>query len=214
MQLAFLLILKTTMNKKNLILGGLLLVLLVLAFVYQGPFGDWRKKEKKELNIFSDLNVDNVNKIELSGSKGKKVFVKNASLWQEEGIKNSMLNSQAVDSALSSLKQSKEENPILISELADKQADFETSTEKGYKVVLKNGDEVIKDFVIGKNTNDFRGSYVSETGSNKTYISSINLTSVFGHDDWLNKSIFVAESSPINKIRFQYPSREFTVEKP
>jgi len=69
------------------------------------------------------------------------------------------------------------------------------------------------DFIIGKNTPDYVGSYISKKDLDKTYLIKAGLSSAFNQSEWRDDTIFAGDKEKISKIRFQYPSREFTIEK-
>lgn len=201
------------MNKKNLILAVILVALVGAAYLYKGPLKDMDKKKAKPEGIFAGLDTAKIDKIEID-NKGKKISLKkDAEKWKEDGKKTDIIDQQAVAEILRVVKQAAESASTLVSENKDKKSEFETSDDKGKKVVLWAGETKLADFVIGKNTNDFQGSYVSLNGADKTYAVSANLAPAFGRDSWYDQNIFAYDETTIKKIRFQFPSREFTVER-
>lgn len=194
-------------------MGGVLILLLALAFVYKGPYQNWKAGKGKEKSFLTNFDFGQVNKLEIKKGGKAYSFAMSGDKWQEEGKKTQMVDSKALDDLIEALKKSKDTGLKLVSENKDKQAEFETSPDKGYDVILKKDDNKLLEFAVGKDTSDYSGSYVSETGSDKTYATGNNLSSVLARDDWYDKTVFSADANSINKIRFQFPSREFTVEK-
>jgi uncharacterized protein (DUF2147 family) len=201
------------MNKKNLIMAGVLVALIAVAYLYKGPVAERQAQKDKPDNFLSSLDISAIDRIETEGKGSKKVFVKNGETWKEEGAKHELLDSVAIANALDTLKKAKEADMALVSQVKDKQAEFETSGDKGLRLILKQGDQVLRDFVVGKNSGDFQGAYVTEWDSDKTYEARANLVASFAVDNWYNKTIFAVGDKEISKIRFQFPSREFTLEK-
>ncbi len=201
------------MTKKNLLLGGLLAILLILAFVYKGPFKEWQASLGKPDNFLAKLDVDSINKIELE-RKGENINIdKIDNKWKIEDTKNFFVTEQIIGTALDTLREAKDSEILLVSENNKKKDEFEVNKENGCKVILKNGEEILAEFIIGKNGSDFNSSYIAEINFDSTYLIKANLRSAFDHDNWYDKTIFSFEKDKVNKIRFQYPSREFTVEK-
>ena len=110
------------------------------------------------------------------------------------------------------LEDLKEAEIELISNKEDKKIEFLTDQGSGTRVELKKGEEILSEFVVGKLASDFVSTYITQTDSSKTYSVEVNL-SLFSRNDWYDKTIFFTEAGKINKIRFQYPDRQFEVEK-
>jgi len=68
-------------------------------------------------------------------------------------------------------------------------------------------------FVVGKSTPDNSGTYISSPDASKTYQIAIDLNSVFGRGEWRDSSIFSFIPERSEKLRFQYPTQQFAVEK-
>ncbi len=101
----------------------------------------------------------------------------------------------------------------LISKSKEKKSEFHTDEESGICVKLIQGGQTTVDFIVGKRAMDFTSAYISQPESDNTYSIKADLYSVFGISDWYDKTIFSSDKEKINKIRLQYPDREFTAEK-
>ena len=201
------------MSKKNLLLGGVLGVLLILAFIYNGPFEEWKSGLGKTSNFLANLKVSDINRIELAG-KGENINIdKLGDVWKIEGTKDFNVESNIIDIMMKSLEDASSADLVLVSENLEKKSEFETNEEAGFSVKLKNGDEVLAAFVVGKNGSEINSSYFAQANANDTYLVKADLRTAFGHGDWYNRSILAMDKEKIDKIRFQYPSREFTIEK-
>jgi len=44
------------MSRKNIILGGILIILIILVYFYQGPLEKWQSNINKPNNFFSNIN--------------------------------------------------------------------------------------------------------------------------------------------------------------
>ena len=53
------------MNKKNLILGGVLVALIIIAFLWQGPLKNWEERQGQVDNFLAELSVASVSRIEI-----------------------------------------------------------------------------------------------------------------------------------------------------
>jgi len=54
------------MNKKNLILFGVLVLLLAVAYIYQGPYQNWKETKGEANQLLSGVKVENVDKVEIN----------------------------------------------------------------------------------------------------------------------------------------------------
>ncbi len=201
------------MDKKNLILGGFLIILIAMAYVYQGPFKDWRANLGKPENFLADININEINKIEVSQNEKVTILEKLEERWKIAGTKDFYVRDNIIGGMFDNLKQAAKEDLELVSANKDKKNDFQTNKESGVHVKLMQGEKVLMDFIVGKLASDFASTYISQPEAEKTYLVKINLNSSFDRDDWYDKTIFSSDKEKITRIRFQYPTREFTIEK-
>ena len=200
------------MNKKNLVLGGILILLATSAYLYQGPIQKWRSSFGKPDNFFAGLNVDEINKMEIERNGEITVLEKIDEKWKIGGTNSFFVKDSIMENVFTVLKNTVNASVELVSENKDKKEEFQTN-ESGVKVKFSQSDNELIDFVVGKTGNDFSSTYVSLPESEKTYLIKSNLNSAFARSDWYDMTIFSAEKEKIDKIRFQYPTREFTIEK-
>lgn len=201
------------MNKKNAILGGILVVLIALAYLYSAPFQEWRKEMARPDNFLAGLNVDNISKIALEGAGQGVVLEKVGDKWRIAGTKDFYLKDEISGTLIDKLNEAKVAEVELASENAEKKSDFDTGDDSGLFVTFSEGENVVASVVVGKLTNDFAGTYIAEPDSDKTFVLKTDLRNALARQDWYDMAIFDNETDLITKIRFQYPNREFTVEK-
>jgi hypothetical protein len=200
------------MSKKNLILGGIFIVLLSLVYFYQGPWQGIKERKGKMENFLAKIDAERIDKIEIKGLSGETLLEKTGDRWKIGGTKDFYAGKASIESAIKSLKEAGKADISLASERADKKADFKVDEENGTLVSLyREGNEVLK-IVLGKPSNDYTGSYISRLDDDNTYIVKPNL-SAFELGRWHDTAIFSSPKDDINKIRFQYPRNEFTLEK-
>lgn len=201
------------MTKKNLILGGILAGLLILVFVYQVPYKNWQKNHGKPNNFLSGANIAEIDKIELVRNGEVMVLERKDDKWLIGGTRAFYVEPEIVSAIETNLEEAKNNDIKLVSSNADNRDNFDINEEVGMKVKLVDGENVLANFIVGKNTPDFQGTYISQTDSDKVYSTGANLRSVFVRDDWYNKEIFSVDKEQISKIRFQYEDEGFTIEK-
>lgn len=201
------------MNKKNLLLGGILAVLIIVAYVYSGPFNDWRDNRGKPDNFLASLKTDEITRIELTrGNQLATVLEKSGDRWKIANTKDFYIEDNQITAIFIALGDAIQPEIEMVSENKDKKNEFQTD-ESGILVRLMQSENELVSFTMGKVGSDFVSTYISQPESSKTYLIKASLSSALGHDNWYNKSIFSVDAEKINKIRFQYPAREFTIEK-
>lgn len=200
------------MKNKNLILGGILIVLITLAFLYQGPFKEWKESLGKPKNFLAKVNVDEISKIKIQNNEKTIILEKKKKAWKIEGTKDFYVKKLTIDDVLESLKKAINSNLELISDNIDKKTDFQVD-DKGIKVKLYKDEVELTDFIIGKMTYDYSGTYIAKQGSDKTYSVKVNLFSPFNQQEWRDVTIFASEKEKISMLRLQYPNAQLIIEK-
>lgn len=201
------------MNKKNLILGGILVVLIGSAFLYSGPVKEWRSSFGQAKNVLADLDFNQVNMISITNAGEMTVLEKVGDRWRIEGTNDFYIEDNLMNIVTNELNSAIGSEVEIVGENVENKQDFNTDEANGIKLALKQGDTILKELIIGKHTPDFQGSFISLPDIDETYSLKANLRAAFDRSDWYNKTIFESDKESINKIRFQYPTREFTVEK-
>ncbi len=69
------------MDKKTLRLGGILIILIVLAYLYQGPLKEWRAGLGKPKNFLASVDAGQINKIEIIQKEKTVVLEKQGDKW-------------------------------------------------------------------------------------------------------------------------------------
>ncbi len=200
------------MNKKNLILSGVLAVLILLAWAYQGPFKNYKVKAGKAENFLSAINIDQIDRMEITRNGKTDVFLKQEEKWKIDGTKDFFMDSALAKGVADSLNSAKTAEADLVSENPQKKIDYRTD-EQGIGVKLLSGQNIVSDFMVGNNTADYQGTFVSQTGSDKTYSIKAAMNLAFYNDNWYDQTIFAGDKTKLAKVRFQYPKTGFTVEK-
>jgi len=198
--------------RRNLILGGVLIVLIALAYIYQGPLRGWQNKLGKPGNLFAGLDTSKVNKMDVVKEGQTQTFEKNNGRWVVSGTKNFPAKNEIINGFLDAINTAKNLDMTVASTNKGKKAEYKTDA-SGIGFKLYDGTALLADFVAGKNSPDFSSTYISQGDSNYTYQAGANLRKYADQPDWKDDIIFSASKSKINKIRFQYPGNSFVVEK-
>jgi hypothetical protein len=76
------------MSKKNLILGGILIILVAFAWIWSGPLKDWKQGRGQEKNFLAGVNQSQIDKIIIDKNGQKTELDKSADTWTINGVKN------------------------------------------------------------------------------------------------------------------------------
>jgi hypothetical protein len=199
------------MSKKNIILGTILIILVAFAWVWSGPIKNWQAGANKERNFLADIILDKVSKIEITKAGNTVALEKTGDKWKVGGTKDFFVGA-SVSAILNSALSEAGLKEISLAGSSEKKKNAFGTDESGTEIKINQEGKVI-DFILGKNTPDFSGSYISPVGSSKTYEIKTDLNSVFVRDEWRDLAILSFSKDQANSIRFQYPGRQFTVEK-
>lgn len=198
------------MNKKNLILGGVLLFLIVLAYAYQGPLKKWQSKLGKSTSLLAKIDTAKIDKMEII-KDGKTFIVENKDgKWIVSGTKGFPVKNEMITGLFNEIIKAKNLETALISTNKNKKSEFKTD-DSGIIFKFYSADKQTADLVVGKSGSDFASTYVSKIGSNETYLVKASLAKYI-QGDLRDASIFSTDKGKITKIRFQYPQSNFIIE--
>ncbi len=198
------------MNKKTLILGAVLIALIALAYLYHGPLKEWQNNFGKPKNIFAKIDAAKVDKLEVVSGDNTLVLSKQNEKWRYNNTKDFYVEPSLIAGALESLKQAAASEVELVSNNPERKSEFKT--EAGLTVKVYQDGQPVVDFIIGSRASDYDSTYIATAGSSATYSVKADLSGSFNQPEWRDLMIFSTAKEKINKIRFQYPNREFTVE--
>ncbi len=197
---------------KNLKLFLVLIVLAALAWIYAGPFQSFKNKLSSPKNFLSKVRVEKLEKIEIKGGRKDVVLKKEGERWKIDGTRDFYVEDSLAKNMIEELEKAVDSDLELASSNKEKKNRFQTG-EGGVKVKLIWDEDKDREFVVGKMTPDFNGTYIAEVEGEDTYSVRSKLSGLFNYAEWYDKTIFNADNKKISKIRFQYPNKEFTIEK-
>ena len=196
------------MNKKTLFLAIALVVLVGLAFIYQGPIKQWQEKASKQKNFLAGINTDKIDKI-IVAKNGETVLERSNDGWQISGTKFNASKAEMTE-VLKKLGDAAAAELELVSTNKAKKADFKTDA-SGVTVKLFQAGKEIGKLVIGKVAADYQSSYIAQPDADSTYLlKGVNLSYSLNKDDWRDRSIFTGEAPKLTKLRIQQGTAQFT----
>jgi len=200
------------MSKKTLILGGIFIALLISAFAYD-PILKWKDSLGKPVNFLAKANnFSEINKMEVKTDGVTVVLEKDDKGWRVAATKGFYVSEELVAAISTDLEEAAKGDLELVSTSKDRKTEFDTG-ENGTEVKLSKDGAVLADFVVGKPGSNFTSSYISKIDADETFLAASNLNAAFAHGEWYDKTIFSVDADKVAKIRFQYPTREFTIER-
>lgn len=191
-----------------MILGGVLVVLIIFAYIQQGPWQDWKENVGKPDNFLASLDYDLAERIDIAGSVS---LEREGEYWKVGGTKDFYVKSLATDKLREAFKEIAEGELEIVSKNKDNKSDF-GADENGalIKVIQSDGEY---EFIIGNTGPTVATCYISRSDDDKTYLLNANVRTSFIRDDWRDNQIFSFLPERVKKLRFQYPNKEFSVEK-
>jgi len=205
------------MNKKNYILGAILILLIGLAYLYQGPVKKWQINSSKPKNFLAKIETDKLDKIVIKNTFGEITLEKKDNDWlvknNQTEQKDFPASASLIDGLLGNLKKSQDAGLELASANKDRKSEFQTD-DKGIVLKLYSTNKEVANLTVGKLTSDYLSTYLRQTDSDNTYkMVGINLFTDLAGKEWRNTKIFSTDKTVINKIRFQYLDNQFTIQK-
>ncbi len=201
------------MTRKNLILGGVLIILVAAAFIIEGPLQSWRQNHNLPDNPLAGIDFDQVNAIDVN-YQGKTVTIeRDGDKWKIAGTKGFYVSDDVMNAVTSAVTDATKAPVEVVSENPDKKGDFGVTTDEGAEVTLRQSDTELAKFYVGQVGDDYSSTYVALPDDSQTYLVKAGLNAAFWRPDWYDRTIFSSDGELITNIRFQYPTREFTVEK-
>ena len=199
-------------TKQLLILGAIFVVLAIIIFIFENPFGqsEYEKKVETAMPLFPSFTAEQVVKIEITASSETTTLSKQNDSWVVASMDNYPTDSEGVAELLSKVTEFK--NTQRVSNNPDKQSEFEVdSTGVEAKLMDTNG-EVLAHLFVGKTTPGFLSSYVRPADSNEVYVAQGYLQSVFdkGTRTWKDRTIFNFNKGIVTQLNIVSP--EETVE--
>ena len=187
------------------------MVLIASAYIYKGPLKKWQDNLGQPNNFLAKLNSDKISKIEINSSGNQTILSKTGEKWKYNNSKDFYADTALMSQVLAELKKAGRAKLELVSNNQASKKQYGTDG-AGTEVKIYENDKLAVDFLIGLRSGDYSGSYISASASAATYAVAADLTDVFNPGEWLDLTIFSTDQAKINKIRFQYPNREFTLE--
>ena len=201
------------MSKKNLYLGGILLILAFAVYLYNGPLQNWQEDKNKSENFLAKIDANQIDFIDIA-NKGELITLeKQNDKWKVSGTKDFFVESALATELDTKIKDAINGEMDLVSNNKENKKDFDLNEESGVLIKLRQGENVLKEFLVGGFGSDYDSTYIAEPESDESYLINVALNSIFANSEWYDKTIFQASPEKITKIRFQYPDREIIIEK-
>ncbi|MCK5320445.1 DUF4340 domain-containing protein [Candidatus Parcubacteria bacterium] len=201
------------MSKKNLYLGGILIILAFGAYLYNGPVKNWQENRNQSENFLAKIDVSQIDFIDIV-NKGELITLeKREDKWKVGGTKDFFVESALATELDAKIKDAINGEMELVSNNKENKKDFDLDEESGVLVKLRQGENMLKEFLVGGFGSDYNSTYIAEPESSESYLVNVALNNIFANSEWYDKIIFQTDPEKITKIRFQYPDKEIIIEK-
>ena len=194
-------------TKQLLILAAIFVVLAIVVFLFENPFGqsEYEKKVETATPLFPNFNMEQVAKIEIIADGETTTLSKQNDNWVVASMDNYPADSEGISDLLSKVAEFK--NTQRVSNNPEKQAEFEVdSTGVEAKLIDANG-TLLAHLFVGKTTPGFLSSYVRAADSNDVYVAQGYLQSVFNKRDrtWKDRTIFNFNKGIVTQLNISSP---------
>lgn len=196
------------MKKKQLLtLGGILVLLLLIALIFENPFrkSEYQKKVDEATALFPKFNEDQVDNIEITVKGESTTLTKTDGKWLVTSMDNYPADLNAINDLFEKVAEFDTANHI--SDNPKNQAEFQVDS-SGVEVKLKDAnDKTIAHLFVGKNTPGFLSNYVRVADSNDVYIAKGYLQGVFDKSTrtWKDRTIFNFNKGIVTQITITSP---------
>ena len=199
-------------TKQLLILGAIFVVLAIIIFIFENPFGqsEYEKKVETAMPLFPSFTAEQVVKIEITASSETTTLSKQNDSWVVASMDNYPADGEGVAELLSKVTEFK--NTQRVSNNPEKQSEFEVDSTGVEAKLMDTNDKVLAHLFVGKTTPGFLSSYVRPADSNEVYVAQGYLQSVFdkGTRTWKDRTIFNFNKGIVTQLNIISP--EETVE--
>jgi hypothetical protein len=197
------------MDKKNIILAISLASLALVAIFINAPQKSGSGPSAP--NILAVKDLAQADEISIASSGNVIGLKKEGERWKISGTKNFYADQDKVARLLDALTKAGEEDLELVSVSSSKRAQL-LPERTAAKITIKASGATKLDAIAARATTR-PGNYLGLAGKNETYSSKTDIASLALSNEWADLEIFSGNKDDINRVRFQYPGSEFSVEK-
>lgn len=199
-------------GQKKLIIAAIVFVVLlgVALLVQEDPY---EKPEKANLPTLPEIDPSTIDKVEIINQSEAITFTRQGDeKWRITAPEEYDANKNFEGMVLKKFEGVKIDRSV--SEKKEKHADFEVD-EKGTRVRLLTKGEEVFSAIIGKNTPDFKGTFIRLPDSDTVFVT----TKVIGGglkksvSDWRNKQIFDFNADTITEVSVNTGEAQYTFKK-
>ena len=201
------------MKKKQLLtLGGIFVLLLLIALIFENPFrkSDYHKKVNEAKALFPKFDEEQVAKIEINAKDEMTTLTKQDGKWLVSTMDNYPADMDSIDELFT--KVAEFDNANHVSDNPKNQAEFQVDSSGVEAKLMDVKDKIIAHLFVGRNTPGFLSSYIRVADSKDVYIAKGYLQGVFDKSTrtWKDRTIFDFNKGIVTQINITSP--EETVE--
>jgi len=176
---------KNMQRFKTTILLASILGILIVATIGASIVSN-KKNSNNEGSVLVGVNMDEVDKIEITNNGAVHELVKTGNQWVVASQNNVRANQAAVNDILNKTKEIKKDE--LVSSKPENQSNFEVDGQ-GVQVKLFRGTDNLADFIIGKAGSNFDSTYVRAANDDNVYLTKNYIRMFFDKSDFRDLTI-------------------------
>jgi len=202
------------MNKKNIILFIVLLILVLSAYFYSVPYQNKKTADNQVSNFLQAVRIDYLDQIILSRKNQNTVLIKDGDRWKIEGAGEFYVDKELADRVMDTLVQLASSSLSVASIDSVSKPTFQADKQSGLYVTLVRNNEEQVGFIMGKSENGL--SYISQENDPKTYLSMVDLSEILNKNDWRDTAIFNDNLLDLNHFEiknFKDEKKSFVINK-
>ncbi|MGB9697020.1 MAG: DUF4340 domain-containing protein [Ignavibacteria bacterium] len=200
-------------NKKSYyILGGILVVLIIIAYLVTSERGPKTSTEKIKEEQFFKVDSALVDKVEFERNGVKIALAKVGPVWREIYPNDYMANQNFISQMLSHLKNYKLSN--IVSENPEMKDRYGFNDTNVTKITVYQTGNVVGSFLIGNAASGPSQTFIKKLNDDKIYLADNFLRNYFVKErmfDWRDLQIVALPKESIKSIRFIHNDEDFTV---
>jgi hypothetical protein len=176
------------MSKKNSILLGVLALLLIAVYIYQGPYSDWR--DNKGGDVLASTVVEDLDGLEIEKNATTTVsLAKDEKGWKLADSKEFYIKEGINEELNDALRNLKEGSVEEVSSSPNRRGEFGTD-DSGVKLTLYSGEEKVKELIVGGSGPGIESSYISYPEKWETYSVESGISGLVQREQWGDPEMF------------------------
>lgn len=181
------------------------------AWYYTGPYQKsvaHEQSARTNEGILEGFNAERLTKVVVVTADGEThTLVKNNAMWYAQP--GMWPTETIITGALEEKLGEMAKKPLTVASVNPKyKSQFEVDAANGMQVTLFEGDTRAAEFIVGKVSSDYSGTYISREGDDKTYITPVTLVRAFDVESWRDRTVTNINDKAIDTVVLDYAGQQ------